>query len=394
MRDKKTRLRTGMIVLAGALVLFNAQSASAKNTEAPSPVSIKVKGVTGDLQLYKTITVEVENLSGYLKQTGKDAGKFILYLDWRPLKKVNARMMDGTDKLQFDIRRTPDSEMEWNALLGLPFAKDKGFTYLVPVSIGYENENPIPSDVQYLLIVTKKIWLWIFAAFFVLALGVFLRLARASGIIRDPSPDLPPQERPYSLGRTQMAFWYFLVVVSYVFIWMITSDLDSLTGSALALIGISTVTGLSASYVGEKKLDKAVNRRKKLEKEKAALQAGLSDLGARVALASSPENMGGLRIEEAETKVRLVQVDQEIQGVTAMTAPRKSEGFLNDILADADGISLHRFQIAVWTIVRGFIFATSIYNSLAMPQFSDTLLALMGISSGTYIGFKFPEKQV
>jgi hypothetical protein len=27
-----------------------------------------------------------------------------------------------------------------------------------------------------------------------------------------------------------------------------------------------------------------------------------------------------------------------------------------------------------------------------MPEFDTTLLGLMGISSGTYIGFKFPEK--
>jgi hypothetical protein len=71
----------------------------------------------------------------------------------------------------------------------------------------------------------------------------------------------------------------------------------------------------------------------------------------------------------------------------------QSEGFLKDILSDADGISLHRFQMAIWTIVLGIIFAASVYNSLAMPQFSGTLLALMGISGGTYIGFKFPEKQ-
>jgi hypothetical protein len=28
-----------------------------------------------------------------------------------------------------------------------------------------------------------------------------------------------------------------------------------------------------------------------------------------------------------------------------------------------------------------------------MPEFSTTLLGLMGISSGTYLGFKLPEKK-
>jgi len=39
------------------------------------------------------------------------------------------------------------------------------------------------------------------------------------------------------------------------------------------------------------------------------------------------------------------------------------------------------------------ILVSSVYNNLAMPEFSATLLGLMGISSGTYIGFKFPEQK-
>jgi hypothetical protein len=68
-----------------------------------------------------------------------------------------------------------------------------------------------------------------------------------------------------------------------------------------------------------------------------------------------------------------------------------SKGFL-DILKDGDGLSFHRFQIAVWTVVLGFVFIKSAFLDLVMPEFDTTLLGLMGISSGTYIGFKFPEK--
>ena len=70
----------------------------------------------------------------------------------------------------------------------------------------------------------------------------------------------------------------------------------------------------------------------------------------------------------------------------------KSKGLANDLLADADGYSFHRFQMVVWTIVLGLIFISTVHLTLAMPEFDGTLLALMGISSGTYIGFKFPEK--
>jgi hypothetical protein len=37
------------------------------------------------------------------------------------------------------------------------------------------------------------------------------------------------------------------------------------------------------------------------------------------------------------------------------------------------------------------VFVRLVYNDFAMPEFSPTLLGLMGISSGTYLGFKFPE---
>ena len=62
-----------------------------------------------------------------------------------------------------------------------------------------------------------------------------------------------------------------------------------------------------------------------------------------------------------------------------------------DILRDETGISFHRFQMAGWTVVLGFVFVAAVYSQLAMPDFSATLLGLMGISSGTYIGFKIPD---
>jgi hypothetical protein len=372
-------------------LLVDAQIARAEDPTPPVNIPINVKEVIGKLALYSTITVEVENLSEYLKRSGKDAKKFILYLDWRPLKGVNARSIDCTNKVQFDIKRTSDSKDEWAALLGRPFAK--GFTYKVPISIGYENEKPIPSDIVANLIVIDKTLFWIFLALFTLALILFLWLAKASSIIRDPGSELPCRQRTYSLGRTQMAFWFFVVTLSYFLIWVITSDRDSLTESALELIGISASTALGAAVVGSSKRNASESKRKDLEIECATLETRLNELGAQTTASPQPTNLSDLKKEEAEKKARIDQVKKEIQDLTATSAPQKSEGFLNDILTDADGISLHRFQMVIWTIVLGIIFVASVYNSLAMPEFSGTLLALMGISSGTYIGFKFPEKQ-
>jgi hypothetical protein len=76
----------------------------------------------------------------------------------------------------------------------------------------------------------------------------------------------------------------------------------------------------------------------------------------------------------------------------ALAKQLASEGFLRDILSDVDGISLHRFQSFVWTLVLGGMFLANVVMHNAMPQFSPTLLALLGISGGTYLGFKIPEQ--
>jgi hypothetical protein len=77
-----------------------------------------------------------------------------------------------------------------------------------------------------------------------------------------------------------------------------------------------------------------------------------------------------------------------------ISTPQESQGFLPDILNDgANGVSFHRFQMFVWTFVLAILFIYSVWNRLSMPDFNATLLALMGISSGTYLGFKIPEKQ-
>jgi hypothetical protein len=70
-----------------------------------------------------------------------------------------------------------------------------------------------------------------------------------------------------------------------------------------------------------------------------------------------------------------------------------SDGFWNDLVTDERGaVALDRFQIVAWTIVLGGIFLYEAVWDLTMPEFNATLLALMGISSGTYLGFKLPAR--
>ena len=94
-----------------------------------------------------------------------------------------------------------------------------------------------------------------------------------------------------------------------------------------------------------------------------------------------------------EKQATLKDTDDKIAEARSGLSKPVSEGFFRDLLTDADGVNFHRFQMLVWTVVLGVLFVIGVYKGLSMPEFSATLLALMGISAGTYLGFKIPEKQ-
>jgi hypothetical protein len=52
--------------------------------------------------------------------------------------------------------------------------------------------------------------------------------------------------------------------------------------------------------------------------------------------------------------------------------------------------SFHRFQMLAWTLMLGFVFVIKVSADRAMPEFNAMTLGLLGISAGTYLGFKFP----
>jgi hypothetical protein len=70
----------------------------------------------------------------------------------------------------------------------------------------------------------------------------------------------------------------------------------------------------------------------------------------------------------------------------------KSRGFMLDILSDGtDGVSIHRFQFVIWTLALTLVFLRGVIRELAMPEFPENLLILIGVSNGTYLLLKLPE---
>jgi len=258
----------------------------------------------------------------------------------------------------------------------------------VPISVGLPKDlQPFASDAFINLSVYPSYTRYVVVGLVLLLIAVFV-LGWQSDLLRDVThgPPPAPAKAPYSLGRVQMAWWFCLVIAAYVYICLITKEINILTGTAMALIGISAGTGLASVFVDNQKIADEENQKISLQSERGVVQARIAVLTAAASAAGTPE-----AIELQDRQKRLAEINALLNKFPAVHVIPSSKGFL-DILKDGEGLSFHRFQIAVWTVVLGLVFIKSAFLDLVMPEFDTTLLGLMGISSGTYIGFKFPEK--
>lgn len=385
-------------VPASSPKVVEAQTASPTPTPAPSP---KVIGVEGHLELDDIITVEVAGLSEWA--VTNDPSKLVPYLNGHAIRSnYPGEIHTSRNRLLFHLRITPENKHAWIDLLGAP----EGTRTPVIFSVGLENQSPFDSVFvqgnELLLTVISPVYGVISLLVVLITLILCLWWARTTSLIRGPGPQPAGGKlRPYNLGRAQMAFWFILIYVSYLVIWLITGALDTITASLLGLMGISAGTALSEALIDSGKDSSKAGQLQDLTAEKQPLEQGIPELETQIAAinaktALTPDdtaNRDSLNKQLQDSRARLAQITQQIPMVTPGASANASKGFLNDILSDSSGYSFHRFQIFAWTIVLGIMFLSSVYNNLTMPEFSTTLLGLMGISSGTYIGFKFPEQQ-
>ena len=363
-------------------------------------VKPRVIHMTGTLELDDIIEVDLENLEKWAETN--DASKLVPYINGRAIKgNYPEEIHLERGRLIYHLEITPDNKGVWTDLLGAPTA----IRHPVTLSVGLENGSAFDSiharDNPVILTVISPVYGLIALFVIVVTLALLLWLARKTNIIREPGPPpAPGKRRPYNLGRAQMAFWFFLIYSSYMAIWLITDALDTITPSLLALMGISAGTALGEALIDNGKDTTRINQIQDLTAERQAVEQSISqsqgDLDANVvasATVADQSNRDVLNRQLTESRTRLGQISQQLRTLDAQQAPTASAGFLRDILSDGSGYSFHRFQIFAWTIVLGIIFVSSVYNNLSMPEFSTTLLGLMGLSAGTYIGFKFPEQK-
>lgn len=389
--------------------------------KVPSVTRVRSDGEGNALQLGRQFEVTVKHLPELLKKQG--ISDIVLYLDNYPLpamalgRKSTAEVKpipsptpaqpgeaaaatpppaeDG-NILIFKIelsKKKEDREIQQKSLDSLLGRPELGFSpppRMVRVSVGLKDGPIETSEKPHPFIILSRNWYWLHIILLSLVIGGFFLLAVGSNLLRDPGADSVKQlpvsgwfkfgamlhntiaylkaadgeRRPYSLARTQLAIWFLVIFAAFVFIWMVTGRLDSLTTQALALLGISSGTALGSAIMDANKRVAATRQREELER-------------ARTAAAEDPARRAAAEAALAEFDARQPQPF--------------SAGFWSDLLSDENGVTLHRFQSLAWTLVLVLVFVVSVYNRLAMPEFDGTLLALMGLSSGAFLGFKIPE---
>ena len=327
---------------------------------------------------------------------------------------------------QFKLRKAAQNESLWLDLL-----RGQGIRDLpVDVTVGFYNFdgrtsqphmdsalNPKGDEASqqpqelFSLRTATTAKLWAGAAGMLVILALCIYFGHASDMLRDTTCVLNPTGRyPFSLGYCQMAFWLLVVSGSYIFIAIVIEEYETLSPAAVTLMGIAAATGLSAALINQNlpkpaqdqlananrpKTKKAVLARLKAATDDQKKTQGLITENQR-ALAAAPEGAEKTRLQAVliDLQTELAKDEKDIADYNetlkhfGFWPALKSFGM--DLLQESDTVSFHRFQLIVWTGILGAVFVYNVINQLAMPDFSASLLILVGISSGTYIGFKVP----
>lgn len=333
------------------------------------------------------------------------ADKYVLFLNGSELKGISATKANYSaaghapaPALIFTLDRNADNTTLWTGILGAP----KQGHVPVNVSLGEKapqggiNQSSIAAQgagkATFLFRVFSVTRLMLAIGAIAIVLVLVWGHARSRSTLRDSYlPQLQSSQQTYSLARWQMAFWFTLVFGVFIFLFLLLGDTNTITAQALSLMGISGLTAICAEAVDAQKYSPAdaanrglralgLNSYEDVIRVRREIEDRQAELGATVDVKRREQ----LTVEISDRNSILRTYDDKTRAFT-------SQGWFADITTDLNGTALHRLQVLCWTVTLGCIFVYLAYRNLCMPEFNGTLLALMGISSAGYVGFKFQE---
>lgn len=279
----------------------------------------------------------------FLNERPTDQSKLILYAEGVQLKGISSDLFNGVGKsitqlpdsiwIPFKLVRDTTTKAAWDCLYRV--ARWNKTHLRVHVSVGWEGMFPVKvSTKNYgnseIMIVFFEQWAFFaWLLLYAIIVGAFVVLAIKSNMLRDCD------NGPYSLAQTQLAFWTILIIGSFIYTLILTDIASSINSSILFLLGISITTNGTAVYMDYYK------------KKKDNLKVN----------------------------------------------PKRSKGFLTDILGDGNTIVVQRVQNAAWTLVLGLYLIYYTISNKTLPTYPDVLLYLTGVSSLGYVAAKPTENR-
>ncbi|HKS22128.1 MAG TPA: hypothetical protein VJZ76_04970 [Thermoanaerobaculia bacterium] len=339
------------------------------------------------------VIVSVCHLDQLVKQAEAAQQPIALFIDGQDFDNPPAGIDFDRGQITFILGRNARNKHHWHPLLYNPLFDP---TISLHVSAGIHNERPLPrAPGANAIVVLQKLYtdwttlVWVAALLaIVIALLIY---ARKSDLLRD-GPTIQNVQQPYSVARVQMAWWFFMIIVGFSYIWMVTGDNDTITPSLLGLMGISAATAVAAVVISPTEA-RIGARGKLIDEEIAVLDKAIMQVTKDLDEARTRGDESLLLVLADRPKQLATRRAQLISERDSLAIVPPSKGFWRDLVTDDRGaVALDRFQIVAWTMILGFVFLQSVIWDLSMPDFSATTLALMGISSGTYIGFKIPGR--
>jgi hypothetical protein len=159
-----------------------------------------------------------------------------------------APVVTGQDEVAFKPTRSDASKGFWDELWGGHLLEQRALS----VAVGLEDASvlvPAPTNLVMHPLQGTRAFLLVVAA--LLLVGLTVTLAITTDIVRDGRKPEKGKLPTYSLGRTQMAFWFVNVVLAVLLIWAVTGAVPPITSSVLSLIGIGAGTALGAVLVDQ-----------------------------------------------------------------------------------------------------------------------------------------------
>jgi hypothetical protein len=394
-------------LFAAAEPLPSAQAPSATQTPStPTTTPPVITALNGNdpaapIGLNETLWVQLANAGA--PNATIDASRYVLFFNGLEVQGLpDPTYRKDVHSIGFELKRNDKNRDLWTSLLGAPsFAHP---SVVVDVALGEKPTDKtavkptITGTNSADLLHLKVFGPYSLAIATLLIASVILLVvarARSSTTLRDSYlPQIEPSQQTYSLARCQMAFWFVLIFCSFIFLYIATGDYNTVSQQALVLMGISGATALAAVEVDANKDSPAdavnrglralgINSYDDVGRMEADITAKTQELNSHPA--PTPQRITQLTLEINDLRNRLATYRANIR-------PFTTQGFFKDVITDINGTAIHRLQVFCWTLILGGVFIIGVYRDLAMPEFGGTLLALMGISSAGYVGFKIPEK--